>query len=137
MMADVVTGLAQQARQQHGLRRQVTPRVGRDVADHAWHADSIGIAARQQRRARGGADAAIGIEVVERDPFAKQPIDVRRANVLGAKGRAIAPAQIIGQDDDDIRLGRPIGSDCPARRSRVNAATVATTIHMAAIVRER
>ena len=62
------------------------------------------IAAGQQAVARGRADGARSVGVGETSALARKAIKVRRVQALGAVGRGGTPAEVIGEDDDDVGL---------------------------------
>ena len=79
------------------------------MADDARDTDAIGITTAQERRASRRADATAGVKVFERDTFAEQAIQVRRANILRAKGAVITSPLVISEDDEHIRFALRAG----------------------------
>jgi hypothetical protein len=101
--AGAITGRLEQTRQQHGVGRQVAPTVFGVSTDHSGDADGVGILSREQRGARRRADRAVRVKVVEPHPVADQCVDVGRFEVGRAVAGEIAVAQIVDEDDDDVR----------------------------------
>ena len=95
-----------------GLLVEVQPlAAGRDAA----HAAARMVAAGEELGARGRADRA-DEEPVEQRAVARQRIDVRRREVGVAVDAQVAPALVVGQDDDDIRRFRLAGGAQAARQ---------------------
>ena len=69
----------------------------------ACNTDPVGITAGEERRPRRRADGLGDMEVGEPHPFAGEPIEVRRGGGLSAVAGWITPAEVVGEDDDDIR----------------------------------
>ena len=65
-------------------------------------ADANRIAAREQRRSGGPADV-LRIEVRQSNAFGGHAVDVGRSGVAVAVASEIAIAEIVGEDDDEIR----------------------------------
>ena len=65
-----------------------------------------GIIAGHQHGARRGADRVAGVMAGEDHPFTRQAVDVRRADDLLAVEADFAVAEVVGQDEDDVRPGR-------------------------------
>ncbi|MEJ7636893.1 MAG: hypothetical protein WKF75_02605, partial [Singulisphaera sp.] len=72
-------------------------------------ADSVRIAAGQQRRAGRRAFRPVGIEVRESDAPGRQPVQVGRPDVPAAVTAEVAIAQVVGQNQDDVRSPRRLG----------------------------
>src|SRR5450631_2732842 len=64
------------------------------------------IAPSDQRRARRRAVRRVGVRLCEFQAFGSQPIDVRRRIVPLTIAAHIRIAEVIGQDEDDVRLCR-------------------------------
>ncbi|OPZ04305.1 MAG: hypothetical protein BWZ10_03187 [candidate division BRC1 bacterium ADurb.BinA364] len=84
------------------------------------------IAPRHQAGARRRADRMGGVAVGEAHAIGGQRVDVWRGDVLATLAAQVGVAQIVGENDDDVGLGRPgcfggSGQTCqaqPGRRSR-------------------
>ena len=69
------------------------------------HAAARVIAAGEELGPRRRADRA-DVEPLEQRAVARQRVDVRRREIRVAVDAQIAPALIVGEDDDDVRLAR-------------------------------
>ena len=83
--------------------------VGRRVVQRAANPDAVGIAARQQRRARRRADRLGHVEVGEPDALGGHAVEVRRLRTAGigpgAEAADVGVAKVVGKDDDDSSAG--------------------------------
>src|SRR5690242_7613306 len=101
----LITRRFEQLRQQLcSLRKPAPVAVRLFLSDHAGHANTIWKAAGQQRGPRGRTDATVRVEVIKGEPFLAETVDIRRANVFRAKSAVLPSPQIIGKNNDDIRL---------------------------------
>jgi hypothetical protein len=62
------------------------------------------VLAGEERPAGGRTGRAAGIKLREAHPLRRHPVQVRRWNFLLAVAPEIAPAQVIGEDDEDVRM---------------------------------
>ncbi len=76
------------------------------AAGVAPHAGVAGVAPGHEHGARGRADRRAGVEVGEAQALGGQPVEVRRANELLAVGADVAVAEVVGEDEDDVRPRR-------------------------------
>lgn len=88
--------------------------VGVDAGFGAWSeravdADAIGVTTGEQGGAGGGADGLGDVETGEPRPFAGETIEMRGANFGGAVATEITPAEVIGEDQNDIGWARRVG----------------------------
>ena len=83
-------------RQLAGMQHRVSP------FGVAWLANANRIAAREQRRSRGPADV-LRVEVRQSNALGGHPVDIGRANVAVAVASEIAIAEIVSEDDDEVR----------------------------------
>ena len=80
-------------------------------AERAVDADPVGVAAGQQRRARGRANRLRDVEVGEPPPFARQAVEVRRHETLRSKTADVTIALVVSENDHNI--GQPVrGAEC-------------------------
>src|SRR5207247_9699558 len=79
---------------------------GRQTGNPISDVQTRGISAGQQCGPRWRTYRAGGIGLREFHPVTREPINVRRLVEVAAVTRQIGPAQIIGQDQDDVRWGR-------------------------------
>src|SRR5687768_11577523 len=70
---------------------------------------SVGVASGHERRSRRRADRLRDIEISEAHTFATQPVDVRRANALCAKGADVPIAHVVGEDEHNVGLASRLG----------------------------
>ena len=90
--------------------------VGRD--DHfirQTHAD--GITPGQQPRAGRRTEIGGGVEVGEPRPLARELVNVRGGDQVPTEGANVAEAEIIANDDDEIRSSAREGVTKPRRKS--------------------
>ncbi len=71
----------------------------------AMNADTVGIAARQQGRARGRADRLGHVEIREPPPLPGEPVEIGRVESLGTEATDIGVTLIVRENDEDV--GRP------------------------------
>jgi hypothetical protein len=91
------------------LVRGAVERVARGLrvaVDHAADAGLVGVEAREQRRARGAAAADV-VELSEADAVGGEAVDVERGN-LRAVAAEVGEAEIVGEEDDDVRARRGV-----------------------------
>ena len=100
----VVPGPSEFVRQGGDGRIEIAPRICRVGADHAGYSDPVGIAAREQCRARRRAHRGVGAHRGEAHPLGREAIDVRRADIGRTVGRDVAVTVIVGEDDQEVRL---------------------------------
>src|SRR5436190_13944520 len=108
-LAEVTRGVArglQQARQCHRLWIQPVHLAGltilRSRAYGLVNAEPRGKLPGGECRAARRADGAAGIKLVELRAVARQPVDVRSVHQLVPMAGEVAPAPVIGQDEDDV-----------------------------------
>ena len=58
---------------------------------------------RHQAGARGGADGGGRVELCEAQPLARHAVEVRRPDELLAVAAEVAVAQVVGENQDDVR----------------------------------
>jgi len=87
----------------HEELRRIEAVVGRAGDDDGLQAVAEWIAARHQRRARRRAHG-LHIELRELRAFRSELVEVRRLDVRSAIKAHILPAEIIGDDVDDVRF---------------------------------
>jgi hypothetical protein len=79
--------------------------------------DAKGHPAGKEAVTAGRADGGGGLGVGEAQPFAGEPVDVRRGDFgYGVVTADIPVAEVIGEDEDDVGWGG--GSRCVGRRER-------------------
>jgi len=105
--ARAVARLLEQRRQGRMARRQPDTLRRRRVdrlfqADRQAHLIAPGDQPGARRRAVGG----IGIALREPQPLERQAVDVRRRVVALAVAAHVGIAEVVGEDEDDVRLGR-------------------------------
>lgn len=92
-----------------GQRRLPRREALREPGRHALAAAGAdGVAARHEGAARGHA-VALDVEVVQEEPLRRERVDPGRggsAEGAAAVAAQLAPAQVVGEDEDDIWLGR-------------------------------
>jgi hypothetical protein len=88
------------------------------------------VLARLQIGPRGRADRPC-IELRESHPLAGQPVDVRRFVEAVAVTRQVRPAEIIGQDQDDV--GRALRREQTDRREQQKNQTGESKFHVEAL----
>ena len=98
----VVAGGLEVGRNHDGIVGEVAPGVFGPVADDAGDAHAVGVAAGEECGAGGGADGAVGEEVVHGRAFGEKPVNGGRPDVRGAEGGVVAATEVIGEDDDDV-----------------------------------
>ena len=76
----------------------------RQMADGRGDAGTGRVLAGQDARASRRAERAGGIRLREPDAAGGQAIEVGRLMILAAEAGEVAPAEVVGQDQDDIRL---------------------------------
>ena len=81
------------------------------MADGRRDASAGGVLTGQDARARRGAQRAGGIGLRESDAAGGQPVEVGRLMILAAEAGEVAPAQVVGEDQDDVRLVRGEGRE--------------------------
>lgn len=64
------------------------------------------VTAGDQAEARGRADRGIGVSLHQADTLPCQLVQVRGAVIRLAIHAEVAPAQVVGQDEQDVRLAR-------------------------------
>ncbi|OHB72155.1 MAG: hypothetical protein A2V70_20800 [Planctomycetes bacterium RBG_13_63_9] len=95
-----VAGLLEQLGHGHVLRPQRHPGVAADQR-------VTGVQPRHQAASRGRTDRAAGIAVRKPHTLLGHAIEVRRPDHLLAVAAEVAIAEIVGQDEDDVRrIGR-------------------------------
>ncbi len=72
------------------------------IGSHQPDARLMRIKSREQRRTRGAAERA-GIELREAQPSRRERVEIRRAD-LAPVAPEVRPAEIVGEDDEDVRL---------------------------------
>ena len=104
-------------RRQRGMARRQADIPGRRRIDRLLEPDRqpVLIAAGDQRRARRRADGRIGVGLGEPHPFQREAVDVRRRVVELAVATHIRVAEIVRQDEDDVRLAG-LGGDAARGR---------------------
>ena len=113
-----VAGLLQHAGHGHVARRQRLCRVVAR-AGIAAHAGVTHVPAGHEHAARRRADSRPGVELREADPLGRQPIEVRRLDDPLPVRTEIAVAEVVGQDEDDVRPRRGLrGRTCGGQRSQ-------------------
>src|SRR5687767_12441563 len=80
--------------------------------EHACKSGSYRQPAGQQRRAAWRTNRSRGVELGEPHPFPRHAVEIRRADDRMSVAAQIAPAQIVREDDDDIRP-RGLGARVP------------------------
>ena len=65
----------------------------------------VGVAAREERRARRRADGA-GVELGEAEAIAGERVEMRRFVIRMTGAAEVAPAEIVDEDEDNASLGR-------------------------------
>ena len=65
-----------------------------------------GVLAGHQAAARRGADGAAGVELRELHPLGRHAVDVRRLDLLLAVAAEFAVAEVVGDDEHDVRPRR-------------------------------
>src|SRR5699024_1953674 len=93
-----------------GLRRQARSTAA--AAEDRLHTRMGGVLPGQQRGPGRGADRRVRVPARELHAVAAQRIQVRGGDVVGAEAAQVAPAEIIGIQDHDVR-----GSGSPHGRS--------------------
>ena len=140
-----VAGGAQQRRQGRMTWRQADG-LGRRRVDRLLEADGqpILIAPGDQRRPRRRTDGRVGVGLGEFQPLEREPVDVRRRVVLLAVAAHVGIAEVVGEDEDDVRLGGLVGGlgSGPAqsrrgRRERTGRAGNEITTRQARSIRHR
>ena len=79
---------------------------GARVVEGATHADAVGVAARHECGAGGGADGLGHIETGEARALGGEAIDVRRLDIFGSVATEVAVAEVIGVDENNVRRRR-------------------------------
>ena len=74
--------------------------IGRGIGRHAA---AKRIAARHQRGAGRGAERRRRVELRQPRAFGRHAVEIRRLELRVAEAAEIAVAEVVGQDDDDIR----------------------------------
>ena len=89
--------------------------AGGDGAEDAelivGHAGADGVASGHESGAARGADLGGGIELREAQAFGGHTIQIRRLDRRVAVAAEVAVAEVVGQDDDDVRLRGGVGAD--------------------------
>ena len=67
--------------------------------------EPILIAPGDQRNAGGRADGRVGIGLIEAHALGGEAVQMRGLEIGGAIDAQVGPAQIVGQDENDIRCG--------------------------------
>ena len=91
-----VTGAAENL----GDRQIFGPEVVLAVAANVGVA---GVQARHEYRARGGADGRTRVELREAHPFPRHAVEVRRPDPSLAVAPEVAVAEVVGEDENDVR----------------------------------
>ena len=99
-----IAGLLERARQRGDAGGQGELLAVADVAVVAGRGVA-GVAAGHQHRARRGADRVAAVVPGEDHPFAGEAVDVRGADDLLAVEADFAVAEVVRQDEDDVRTG--------------------------------
>jgi hypothetical protein len=91
--------------------------------ERAEDADAIRVAAGQQRGAGSGADRLRRVELGQPDPFPRQPVQVRRRDPPRPEAAEVRVAQVIGENQDDVRrsafgVGRSVFGRCDANEEQ-------------------
>ena len=94
--------------------------TGGDSAQNAvlvmGHAGADGVATRHERGATRGTDFGGGIELREAQAFGGHAIQVRRLDGRMAVATEVTVTEVVGQDDDDVRLRGGVGSEGEGRQ---------------------
>ena len=95
------------------LRQRAARRREADVEPSGWgrgvglegtfEPHALLIPARQKRRPRRCAHWSVRVELRQPDPFAGEPIEVRGPDVRRTVAAQIAVAQVVGDDEHDVR----------------------------------
>ena len=93
------------------LRRVLLAVVGHVVADHVVQAVPLRIPAGQNAPPRRRAGGPRHVEVRATHPLLRQPVEVRRLDLVAAEAAQIAIALVVADDQHDVR--RPV---CRSRR---------------------
>ncbi len=101
-----VAGPLQQRRQCGMFRRQADRRVRRGQRLLESKRQPVLIPARDQRQPRRRADRGVRIRLQKAHAVAGDAIDVRRLQIGTAVARDVGVSEIVGHDEDDIRLRR-------------------------------
>ncbi len=88
--------------------------------DIVGDADARGVSPGHDRGARRRAHRARGVAVGEAHPLRREAVDVRRLVVPAAVAGDVCPAEIVDEDQDDVRLPR-----CRADRARAQGGRAA------------
>ena len=93
-----------------------------DTGEDAPHPGAEGHAAGEQAVARRRADGGRAVRVGEEHPLRGEAIEVRRRDLaLGVVAADVAVAEVVGEDDDDVRVPRPLlrrGADDRGERDK-------------------
>ena len=94
-----------------GSSQFATPRrsLSRAVVEERRDAPALRILPGGQRAARGRADGRVHIELREANALGGEPIDVRRLRILVAEAGEVAPAHVVDEDHDEVRLPGGLG----------------------------
>ena len=90
---------------EHFLERPfgwVEPEATR-VIEGALHADAVGVATSEEGGAAGCADRLGDVKIREAGTLLGQRIDVWRADILRAEAAYVTVAEVIDQNQDDVR----------------------------------
>ena len=82
--------------------------IGRGILHHAA---AKRIAARHQRRPRRGAERRRAVELRQPRPFGRHAVEVRRFELRMAVAAEVAVAEVVGQDEDDVRAAGILGAN--------------------------
>ncbi len=111
-----VAARAQALRERRDAGGQVPLSLARARGPVVAHRGVSGMTAGEQHAARGGADGAAAVMPREAQPFAREPVRVRRADFRLAIAAELAPPEVVGQHEDDVR--RAVGRERERRGSR-------------------
>src|SRR5688572_9515576 len=114
-LADVcggITAFFQRGRYRDLFARETAGRIGKQDISLAEHSVANRIAAGEQRGAAGGTYRGRGVEIGEAQSLARHSVEVRRANGGRAVTAEITVAEIIDEDDDDVRWSFGVGGTC-------------------------
>ena len=99
----VVSRLLEQDGHQFRILAQVAPIVCRVSPDDPGHSGHRRVPSAQQRCPGWRTDRAVGVEVIEAHPAGADPVDVRGPDILSSIARQVAVAQVISEDDENVR----------------------------------
>ena len=105
-----IAGFLEQLGDRHFAGSQEDAAVRRNPVTDA---EAVGDPPGQQAGARGGTDRGRRIAVREFDPFCRELVEVRRADLRVGEAAQVAVAEVIAQEDDDVGLLRGDGGAAP------------------------